>query len=103
MKPTIGRIVLYRLTGDDFLRVAGRRNREGIAGTPVNAGDQVPMIVTKVAEHGGELWVNGKALLDGEDTLWIKGVAQGDLGGTWQWPTIAAPAAPIGVAYGDRI
>lgn len=40
-------------------------------GTPVVAGDECPLIVTKRHEDGT---VNGQVMLDGNDTLWVQKV-----------------------------
>jgi hypothetical protein len=104
MTPTIGRIVHYRLTEDEALKTGKRREdaRQQIeqmhsahagfqahVGNPVATGEMVPMIITQVwpDEFGpGTYGVNGQALLDGSDSLWVTSAGQGDEPGQWNWP-----------------
>lgn len=105
MEITIGRIVLYELTGQDAMEINRRRtNGPAIAerikkntpvcsvwpigsqahiGNKVQAGELYPMIVTRVWAPG---YVNGQVLLDGNDCLWATSVQEGAGGHTWQWP-----------------
>jgi len=100
MKPTIGRIVLYKLTEEDAKQINRRRTHsQSIAdrikedkwpigaqahiGNEVQAGHEVPMIVIR---PWSATCINGQALLDGNDTLWVTSALQGDLEGNWQWP-----------------
>ena len=91
MQPTIGRIVLYRLTERDvdFIEKGRVALPDFKWGSDLAAGEYVPMMVTRVA--GGR--INGRAMLDGTDTLWCKGVEQAETtpgldmpNGTWCWP-----------------
>lgn len=85
MKPTIGRIVLYRLTNDDvdeILDLAAVREKH--FNSP-NIGDLVPAVIVKINQDDN---VNIKAILDGEADLWIMKVHEGLEEGEWQWPTI---------------
>ena len=80
-KPTttvkLGETLLYRVGKDD----AAERNdlRKTAAhqhqGHKLDAGEVVPFIVTKLGNDGK---FNGQAILDGNDTLWIKGTTLGD-------------------------
>ena len=98
MDPTLGRIVHYRLTAGDALATNKRREdasqqrdqmqrtRPGFQahiGNAVSAGETVAMIVTWVVAPGS---VNGKAFLDGTDTLWVTSAPEGDEPGQWSWP-----------------
>lgn len=105
-QPSIGRIVHYKLTEDDAAKATRRRtDSTSIAerikagtwplgakahiGNPVNAGDVVPLIVVKVwpNEYGpGIPGVNGRAILDGSDSLWVTSIKEGNEAGQWSWP-----------------
>lgn len=92
MKPTIGRIVHFY----DFTLAADANNSVGPG--PYAA------IVTQV--FAGP-YVNLKVFVPFGDDRHEGSVAE-KTGGTpasryWTWPPLTPPAAPIGVAYGDRI
>lgn len=78
MKPTIGRIVIYKLTQQDrdALKALGSSN-------PNNGASEAPAIVVRV---WGESCVNLKVMCDGEHTLWKTSSILGELDGNWQWP-----------------
>jgi len=106
MKLTPGRIVLYKLSGDDAEQINRRRtNSASIAdrlsketwprgaqahiGNEHRAGDVVPVIVVHVwpDEYGpGFEGFNGQAFLDGNDTLWVTSIKEGPEQGQWMWP-----------------
>lgn len=103
MKPTLGRIVLYRLTEVNVSRVNGRRtSSESIAnrmvdgkwpkgaqahiGSLVSLGEEFPLIITRVHADRGTPIVSGQVLLDGNDTLWVREIPYGDGSGEWHWP-----------------
>lgn len=101
MKPTVGRIVHYRLNKADAERITTARARDSKRGNPVNEGYVVPLIVTAVwpGEYAGayaepeddtyesDVGVNGQALLDGPDSLWVTSAPQHPtLPGCWFWP-----------------
>lgn len=66
MKPTIGRIVLYK-AGD---------------------GNDLPAIVVKV---WNDTCVNLKVFTnDAEQALFVTSVTEGDQRGSWRWPTVVA-------------
>lgn len=98
---TVGRIVFYKLTQTDVevinrRRVSNAGHAEGWpagaqahVGNPVFAGEEVPLIVTTVwpNEHGPNFHgVNGQCILDGNDSLWVTSVKEGNEAGTWHWP-----------------
>lgn len=101
----VGRIVQYVLSAEDAERVNRRRvknagHREGWpdgaqahVGNGASEGDVVPLIVVRVwpDEYGpGVPAINGQALLDGNDQLWITSAREGDAPGTWRSPQITA-------------
>lgn len=103
---TIGRIVFYRLTQDDVDAIQRRRTNSALIakaleagnwpegaqahiGNPVNAGEIVPLMVTQVwpNEYGPDFHgINGQCLLDGNDSLWVTSIKEGEEPGTWHWP-----------------
>jgi len=101
MEPTVGRIVYYKLSAQDVEAISRRRedyrnnNKENWPmgaqahiGNPAREGVIVPMIVTAVwpGEYGeGSFGLNGQALLDGNDVLWITSAKQGSNNGQWDW------------------
>lgn len=89
MKPTIGRIVHYRLSQADVTEINEKRRSRNLRGNPVTEGKVVPAIVAVVwpDEFGpGVPGVNEQALLDGEDSLWICSRKEGTKPGEWSWP-----------------
>lgn len=100
MKPTIGRIVILKLSDQQAVEINRRRTTGGAIldriklgqwplgaqahiGNEVHAGDEFPMVVVRV---WSESCVNGQVLLDGNDTYWATSVSQGDQNGMWHWP-----------------
>lgn len=102
MTPVIGQIVQYRLRASDAEQINRRRRhaqrsmdtiRSEAMGYQAHIGNQVAedelvaMIVTQVWPNSfkpDEPAVNGQALLDGADSLWVTSVAEGTTPGTWQ-------------------
>lgn len=104
MQITTGRTVLYTLTANDAEFVNRRRTTgafiaermraeppqwpvgaQAHIGNYVGAGDVVPLIVVRVWPSGIPS-VNGQALLDGSDVLWVTSAREGTEPGTWAWP-----------------
>lgn len=106
-KIAVGRMVLYRLTEGDAARVNRRRRTEASlvaaaqhlaagnladppSGNTVYSGERFPMVVTAVFPkefiHGPG--VNGQVFLDGNDSLWVTSIQEGDEPGFWAWPTL---------------
>lgn len=84
--PTTGRIVLYTLSENDVQRIANDRLNAGPGlayGNVQHPGDVVPLIV--VRPWAGRQ-INGQAVLDGNDRLWITSAAEGDQPGQWHYP-----------------
>lgn len=102
MKPSIGRIVHYRLSANDVEASTRRRvqpqaphkpewpkGAQAHVGNPHGVGQIVPLLVVVVwpNEHGPDFdGVNGQAFLDGNDVLWICSAKEGTEPGNWQWP-----------------
>jgi hypothetical protein len=88
MTITVGRIVHFALTEAQAERVNRRTLPQ--TGNTARAGDVVPLIVTRVwADESGHVsCVNGQALLDGNDSLWVTSAKEGTEPGTWSWPSI---------------
>lgn len=98
--PTPGRIVLYRLSADDALRIrTARADRTpaifGSGGTvapvgnEVNAGDVYPAVLVRVWGDTPESHCNIQVLLDGPDTYWATSRQHShdeNAQGTWSWP-----------------
>lgn len=114
-KPVVGSIVNFRLTSEQAEQVMQRRAlalRVGalapgfsavFSGSTVAEGSVVPLVVTAVwleeyqgmahlSIHGpgnyqSSVGVNGQALLDGTDSLWVCSAPQHEtLAGCWFWP-----------------
>ena len=115
MAPTVGRIVLYTLSAEDAEQINRRRtNSSSIAeriknnaitvgdldqdevvppmwplgaqahiGNTAAEGDVVPLVVVRC---WSETCVNGQALLDGNDQLWVSSAVEGNGPRTWAWP-----------------
>ena len=92
----LGDIVLYALTERDATEINRRRQHaadnlpamrhekrgfQAHVGSPVDVGELVPMIITLVWPEDGV--VNGQALLDGSDALWIHRACRGGEPGQW--------------------
>ncbi len=83
MIPSIGRIVSYTLGEGNINEVNRRRATNLVAvhvGNPVAVGQVFPMIITRVwdTKPTEESVVQGQVFLDGNDTLWVASVKQGD-------------------------
>lgn len=99
--PSIGRIVHFILHDYHVAQINRRRadatakmdwHRQEKTGAQVHIGNSVsvgqvfPMIITRVwGNHPGSA-VNGQVLLDGNDTLWVTSVVEGDKEGQWFVP-----------------
>lgn len=108
MAPTTGRIVLYTLSEDNATAINRRRTdsrsirdrmdaappqwpagAQAHIGNSAHEGDVVPLLIVRVwpNEYGHDVpGVNGQAMLDGNDALWITGAREGTEPGTWAWP-----------------
>ena len=110
MKPSIGRIVQYRLSAEDAEQIMRRRTtRQKIAdrlafdsgnpmmkawpfgaqahiGNDVREGDTYPMLIVKCWGDTETSSVNGQVFLDGNDVFWATSVSVGEGPRTWSWP-----------------
>lgn len=81
MKPTVGRIVIFKL--DDF----ARDQIEGATKTPNpnNGADECPAVIVRV---WGDECVNLRLLTDGPPCAveWRTSALLGDQPGQWSWP-----------------
>lgn len=94
MKPTIGRIVLYRVSSDDAAAISAQRERLGMRGNPIAEGEEVPAVIVRVFENEfgpGIPGCNLKLMLDGEDDYWATSRREGVERNTWHWPKIEKP------------
>ena len=89
---SIGCSVHYALSGADIERInTARASRNESHFNSHAIGQLVPFTVVVVwpDEYGeGAPSVNGQALLDGNDSLWVTSAREGDEPGTWRWPEI---------------
>jgi hypothetical protein len=98
VKPTIGRIVHYRLAEHEAEAINRRRQdfhesrsadeRTGFVGhvgNRVEAGDVFPAMIVRVWEES-TVTVNLQVHLDGADIYWATSRAEGTEAGTWSWP-----------------
>lgn len=113
-KPSIGRIVHYRLSADDAAQINRRRTTghsiaermkiqisqvecvTPLLGWPTGAqahigneakeGDVFPMLIVKLWGDTATSCVNGQVFLDGNDVLWATSVAVGEGPRTFSWP-----------------
>lgn len=72
MKPTLGRIVLYTVSGDETTKVE------------TNGAKVLPAVIVRV---WSDTCVNLKVLTDGTNDAWLTSRTLGDQPGQWAWPT----------------
>lgn len=80
--PTVGRIVLYKVSADDikaFMGLSGSYWR----GNRPKPGDVLPAMI--VAVNTAAVVVNLKVMLDGVGDYWAASRERGDVDGQWQW------------------
>lgn len=76
MKPTIGRIVIYKTTEED------RKTFQALRGNGNNV-NELPAIIVNV---WSDTCVNLKVIGDAPIDLWKTSMNQGDGEGNWNWP-----------------
>lgn len=78
MKPTIGRIVIYKTTEED---------RKVLKDAYGNQSTELPAIVVAA---WSETCINAKVITDSSiGDLWKTSISQGDQEGQWNWPVKA--------------
>lgn len=95
-KPSLGRVVLYKITRADAQSINARRedaemNRPGDkrSGVMVHVGNRAhhgDVYAADVVRVWNESSVNLQVKLDGNDLFWVTSVAQGEDEGEWTWP-----------------
>lgn len=109
-KPSIGRIVQYKLSEADVDKIVRRRSdaekhyhpatgvhvtghgeQRHVGNTP-RPGDVYPMMIVRVWT---EEIVNGQVFLDGNDVLWVTSVCEGDEPSNFAWPQVAPARALV--------
>jgi hypothetical protein len=83
MAPMVARIVQYQLSEADVARINLHRGRCTVHANRSYVGDILPLLILRVCPDGS---VNGQVFLDGDDTLWVTSVREGDTRGTWASP-----------------
>lgn len=101
MKPTLGRIVLYKLSAYDADAInrryqhardnmnSHRENANGVVvgvGNNVSEGAVAPAIIVQVWGTDETSAVNLQVFLDGNVTYWASSRCAGEGTGTWAWP-----------------
>lgn len=89
-KPTVGRMVHYRMSGDMADHYSNDADRALVRphwNHPV-AGRVYAMVITSVPEDEQVEWVNGTVFLNNGDTMPVMFAKESDgsQGGTWFWP-----------------
>lgn len=87
--PCLGTLLFYRLTAADAEKITAERKASAPIGdrhgnTPAE-GQVYPMTVVRIFSGVVDDAVNGHVFLDGNDSLWVTSVHEGDGPGTWSW------------------
>lgn len=98
MIPSIGRIVHYTLTEGNAKQITRLRIDSGVGssfarvGNTPSAGEVYPMLITRLWTDNPDQHsvVQGQVFLDGNDSLWVTSVKQGDNEGQWHQPPMTA-------------
>ena len=98
----IGDTVLYRLSAADVQRITTARGEPGTSwkGNAHTTGQVVPLVVVWVVTPPDDaVRVNGQAVLDGADSLWVTSAREGSEPGMWAHrPAAGARQAPARAA-----
>lgn len=95
MKPTIGRIVHYKLSAADAQLINSSRStrakREGVVsqhlGNHAEAGQVFPATIVRIFDPEGSIGTaNLQVTLDGVDVYWATSRKIGNDDGDWTWP-----------------
>jgi hypothetical protein len=109
VKPSIGRIVIYKISGGDADQINqrrrdfdsyrakhaaarpepgdhGRTGHVGHIGNQVVQGDEYPAMIVRIFPGNSVGTVNLKVQLDGDDTFWATSRMHGEGLGEWHWP-----------------
>ena len=102
MKPTIGRIVLYKLTEADAARInlsrapkavmafgGGETIVAGAHGNLARENDVYPAMIVRVFGAETDSCCNLQVFLDGNDAYWATSRKVGDAAGEFAWPSRA--------------
>lgn len=88
--PAVGCTVLYKLSNFDIHAIIRSRVSGQISGSDVHVDDVFPMVIVKVwGDDPKRCWVNGRVLLDGNDTYWACSRSPGTAPGTFSFPVRA--------------
>ena len=83
MKIANNLIVNYKLSAENADYINKRRQAsEPLEGNTAEEGQILPMVIVGI---WSDSVVNGQVFLDGNDTLWVTSVPQGDLPGNWNY------------------
>lgn len=80
--PTVGRIVMYRLSQEDVATIEQRRTRRPGTINPHSPGQVLPAIVV----HPWGTCANLRVFCDGDLDLWVTSAEQGERDRQWMWP-----------------
>jgi len=110
--PRVGLLVDYILNADDAERINKRRQdarnshiaqqEDGVVvhvGNGAEAGQKFPLLITRVWPRpaaDAPYMVNGQVFLDGNDTLWVTSVVEGDGRRQWVYPGELVPGVHVG-------
>ena len=85
MIPSIGRIVLYRLSAEDVVAIKGNRTVRP-TGNAVNEGEIYPAMIVRTWGNTEGSCCQLQVFLDGADTYWATSRREGQGPATWFVP-----------------
>jgi len=83
VKPSIGRIVHYKLSEGDVAFIQSKHQDRSSCNI-ASIGDVYPALIVRIWGSGEN--VNLQVFLDGDCSYWATSRAQGDAAGFWHWP-----------------